>query len=128
MVYGFEFPSPPGSMEAGTTASLDLVITNKSPQRWDAAALSATDQPLSASYHWFRSDGRRVAQEGARTRITSDVAAGGTVTVALKVVVPLQPGMYVLQPDLVQERVAWFSDVAPAQGVPLKIEVAAAGE
>jgi len=61
-------------------------------------------------YHWKdAATGQTVVFEGVRTPLPQDVTPGGAVTVPAKIVAPPRSGRYVLQWDLVQEDVTWFS-------------------
>jgi SAM-dependent methyltransferase len=57
--------------------------------------------------------GRVVRDDIGRTLLPADVAAGGEVTVDVKLVVPssIAPGSYRLHFDLVDELICWFSDL-----------------
>jgi hypothetical protein len=59
-------------------------------------------------------EGRLITDRSGRTCLPEDVAPGGTAHVAFEIALPadLEPGRYLLQFDLVDELVCWFSDAS----------------
>lgn len=116
MAYGFAVATPPAKLRVGQTEPVTVTLRNTSASPWPAAHLTASEKPLRASYHWLDAAGKPVVRDGKRTPLTADIPAGGEVTVVLQVQAPDTPGKFFLQPDLVQEKVAWFSTKsAPAE-------------
>lgn len=101
--------SAPPVLRPGETGKVQIALKNTSSAAWPAASLAATTKPLCAAYHVFSSTGELLTWDGNRTPITSDVAPGGEVALALSVQAPSIPGRYIIRPDLVEENVAWFS-------------------
>jgi hypothetical protein len=50
-----------------------------------------------------------VIPDGGRTPLPRDVVPGMNIEVEQEIRAPLEPGLYVLELDLVRERVSWFS-------------------
>ena len=84
-------------------------VTNTGTVTWSAAGAN----PVHLGYHWLAPDGTVVVWDGARGNLPADLAPGQAAVVALPVASPPATGTYVLELDLVQEGVAWFS----SQGV-----------
>jgi hypothetical protein len=63
---------------------------------------------LNLAYHWLAPGGPTLVFDGRRTPLPGRVAAGESVSLEASIGVPVKPGDYVLELDLVQEGVAWF--------------------
>src|SRR5919198_1014601 len=64
---------------------------------------------LAAGDRWLKPDGTLVTDDG-RYGIGKDLKPGEETEVPLLVTAPKEPGDYLLEVDLVQEQVGWFSD------------------
>ena len=92
----------------GETLTIPVTLTNTSLRSWQANG----SQPIHLSYHLLRlyPDIRMGLQyEGERTALPNDVPAGQSITVPATVMTPAQDGDYLIEWDMVQEKVAWFS-------------------
>jgi O-antigen ligase len=108
------------ALRPGEARTTGVRVTNTGRLTWGA------DRLFHLSYHWYDTAGRKV-EDGRRTRLPRDVAPGETVALHAEVQAPAAPGSYVLAWDMVQERVAWFSDRAvPAAEVPAQVAEAPA--
>ncbi|MCU1382151.1 MAG: hypothetical protein JWL71_848 [Acidobacteria bacterium] len=105
--YGATVIAPPHlELATGQLARIPVTVTNTGRLPWDSHA----DPPMLLSYHWRPADGDRfVAFEGERTPFAAPVQPDATVTVAMRVRAPRQPGEYRLEWDVVQEGRLWFS-------------------
>jgi O-antigen ligase len=103
------------ALRPGEVRHTEVRVTNTGDLTWKAAEL------FHLSYHWYDSDGVKL-EDGRRTRLPADVASGETVVLRAELQAPPAEGRYLLGWDMVQERVAWFSDraVAPAV-VPVRV-------
>ena len=116
-------------LPAGSVTVVRFVVRNESLQLWPGKELETTDKALRLSYHILDQKGQVVTFEGLRTVIAVDVAPAAEVEVALQVKAPDTPGKYQLQPDVLQETVAWFGMTPPPkQNPPVAIEVTAAAK
>jgi hypothetical protein len=98
---------------AGTGVTIPIAIMNTGSATWDPAAQFAL------AYHITNASGT-VQWNGARTPLPAPVAPGQTVMINAQVTAPVQPGVYGVQFDLVQEGVTWFSGQSvPVAGVTL---------
>jgi LCP family protein required for cell wall assembly len=100
------------SMTQDTEYKFKIKVKNTGALEWNRNG----DKPVYLSYHWIDFNSREsVVFDGKRSIIPEDgVSIGDEVTFNLTVVSPSKPGEYILQIDLVQEGVTWFS----FQGVP----------
>jgi|PersoiStandDraft_1058852.scaffolds.fasta_scaffold14488_2 hypothetical protein len=81
-----------------------------------------SNRELAISYHWLdAADVKKVVSwDGMRTGVKEALAPGATLSAAVKIEAPAQPGKYVLALDMLRESVTWFS----AKGAPqLRVEV-----
>jgi phosphoglycerol transferase MdoB-like AlkP superfamily enzyme len=95
----------PRVLIGGSEASaVPLTLRNDGSARWDPAIGYAL------SYHWRTWRNRLVERDGTRTLLPHPVPPGGTVTLDAELGLPPRAGLYVLEWDMVQEHVAWFSE------------------
>jgi hypothetical protein len=96
-------------MACGEAYSLRVAINNRGGRILNSQATP----PVLLSYHWFPDalpGAKAVILDGFRTSIR--LVSGLNHCVAY-VAAPAEPGDYLLQLDLVEENVAWFSDKSP---------------
>ena len=84
--------------------TVPVIVRNDSTVLWPASA------HLRLGNHWRTVDRELLTVDDGRTPIEGDVAPGQEVRLELEVMAPAVPGPYVLEIDLVQENVNWFSD------------------
>jgi len=97
--------SMPKSAKAGTIIILPVKVKNLSNFTWPAKS----SNPVHLSYHWLDKDGKKaVVWDGVRTILPKDLAPGEELLLNPKIEVPKTIGNYILELDLVQEKIAWF--------------------
>jgi hypothetical protein len=99
----------PSSFKAATASKIKVRLRNASEVVWPAIG-RVDSNPLSLSYHWYDKNNAPVLWEGLRTALSKDLSPNEEVIVDADVMAPAQPGEYLLQFDVVRERVAWFTD------------------
>ena len=105
---GYTTTTTPGQVTIGASLDLRVTVVNYGPRTWAAAGAN----PVSLSYHIVGAHtGNTYVWDGARGKLPVDVPAFSTVTVPITVKMPAQTGDYVIEWDLVQEGIAWFSSV-----------------
>jgi len=102
----------PHRMPSGETAQYRVRVRNDASEKWSPQ--------MNISYRWVRRDGTVAVFDGLRTRVERPPAPGETLTAEVTVEANLPAGRYVLMIDVVEEGVAWFSDLGVA---PLKYDV-----
>jgi hypothetical protein len=111
------------SLRPAEVRATSVRVTNTGQMTWTAGGA------FHLAYHWYDTGGRKL-EDGRRTLLPRDVAPGEAVVLRAELQAPPAEGRYVLAWDMVQERVAWFSDrgVTPAT-VPVHVAagVVAAG-
>lgn len=104
------------SMRPGETIKLGVDVTNTSDVAWPE------DSSLRVGNHWRSRRGRMLVNDDGREPLLRPLAPGETVGVTLIAIAPTKPGRYVLELDLVQERVSWFADRgSPTTRVPVHV-------
>lgn len=94
------------TLGAGRIVRVPLLIRNTGRVTWRARG----EQSVAISYHWLDpATEDYLIWDGARTELPKDVARGASIDVNPWIIAPRKPGSYLLQWDMVQERVAWFS-------------------
>ncbi len=107
----------PPRMEAGASIQARCEISNLS----EAFLVSIPPNPVHVSYHWHSASGEVI--EGIRTVLPRAVQPQGVLPVQVRLNAPTKPGAYELRLSLVQEAVAWFDQLDPANGCILPVEV-----
>jgi hypothetical protein len=111
---------PPHAVEASAFATLTLRVTNRSDMVWrhDIPA----GRHICVGNHWLLEDGTTVVSDDARAFLPRRIEPGETVEMQLKVQAPAAPGRYLLEVDLVQEHICWFSQKgSPAARVAVTV-------
>jgi hypothetical protein len=110
-----ELPSVVG---AGARMDVEVRIENRS----GFAISSQKPNPVHFSYHWLGPDGSMALWDGQRSQIVPPLPARETLHYVVNIYAPTSPGVYELEPTIVQEGVRWFQNAEP--GARLSIEVA----
>jgi hypothetical protein len=98
----------PGNLDPRATLDVKLQIRNSGSQTWPATGQGA----VSVGFRWFTRDGKPVDMAGKdeRTPIGENVAFTEATSVVAKLVVPNNPGPYVIQWDMYRDGQGWFAD------------------
>lgn len=101
------------SAPASGLISVPIRLTNTGVRQWEASGAT----PFQLSYHLLSADGRQLQYDGPRSPLPQAVPPGQEIEVRAIVQTPPRPGEYLLEWDMVQEGVAWFSwkGAAPAR-------------
>lgn len=99
---------PSGGLTAGSAMTLRVEVNNLS--NVSRPALGATDgsYQINLGNHWLDRQGRTVVRDDVRVALPRDLGPHEEVELLLTVTAPKEPGGYLLELDMVQERVAWF--------------------
>ncbi len=114
---------PPERVAAGSTVTVRASLRNDGETPW----VSRGPVAVNLGYHWLDADGGSLFFEGKRTAFREEVAPADTVEVEIAVQAPDRPGRYVLELDLVRERISWFSNRG-AETYRLAVDVEAPAE
>jgi len=97
----------PQELAAGSWHEVTCRVENLGP----AFLVSAPPHPVHISYRWVPGT---EGEEGERTRLPQSIAPSTSAECYLGLRTPATPGVYELRVTLVQEGVAWFDDLDPA--------------
>jgi hypothetical protein len=108
-------PGAPAKLRAGQQERVQVKIKNASEVFWWARGGEQNERPdnkfyLAAGDRWLKPDGKLVTDMDGRHGLLKDLKPGEETEVPLLVTAPKEPGEYILEVDLVQEQVGWFSD------------------
>jgi hypothetical protein len=103
-------------MKVGQSVGVTVTVQNTSSQTWPAGGV------FHLSYHWFRG-GSQIVHDGTRTVFLTAVAPGGSGSVLANVMAPPTAGAAVLQWDMIQEGVTWFSDKGVPMSAPKNVNI-----
>ena len=106
---------PPVKLRTGQKENLRVKIKNASDVMWWARGGPINTRPdnkfyLAAGNRWLKSDGSLLTNMDGRYGIGKDLKPGEETEVPLAITAPKDPGEYILEVDLVQEQVSWFSE------------------
>jgi hypothetical protein len=126
-------PLSPQAMRTRVSADVDEVLPVRSMLRiparvtnaGTATLVSAPPNPVHVSYQWRDPASGELQLEGMRTTLAKPLAPGETAEVTLRLLTPWEPGEYRLAIMPVQELVAWFGDVDPANALELTVRAGA---
>jgi hypothetical protein len=108
-------------MHAGAGQDVPVRLTNRAASALDSSFPYRTQ----LGYRWLRDDGSAESEDTVRTPLPRALGPGETCAGTMRVVAPRAPGRYVLRLSVVQEGVAWFDDVDPANGTGVHVVVTA---
>jgi len=115
------FVDVPDTFHAQSRKTTILAVRNDSCRIFEPGNRWSRDANVRVSYRW-RADGTGVAaKEYPRTLLPHRLEPGASTLMFLVVECPSEPGRYLLQPDLIEEHMAWFSDHCRIE--PLEIVV-----
>jgi len=115
-----EINEPIPSPARGQSADIPVSVRNLSRQKW----LPGEQSGLCLASRWFREDGSAVA--GAVTGVLLERALGPNETCEMiaKVQAPNKTGQFILEIDMCEQGIAWFSDRG---SVPYRSNISVAG-
>jgi acyl-CoA synthetase (AMP-forming)/AMP-acid ligase II/acyl carrier protein len=109
-------PSKALELREGEHLRLAVELRNTSPVAWDPF----DDSGLMLGNHWLSGAGGMVIWSDGRTPLTQRLEPDARVPMTIDIMAPHQAGRYLLEIDLVEEGICWFSDLTLA---PLQIPV-----
>jgi hypothetical protein len=100
----------PAVVKAGSEFEVEVKARNLGDSPWPHKGGKEGENSVHFCYHWLDANGKMVSYDGKRTELSKDVTPTEEISVKAKAVAPEKPGEYIIEFDLVQERVSWFKD------------------
>jgi hypothetical protein len=103
---------PPTKLRVGQKQMIQVKVQNASDIPWKVRGCGEDNKLyIAAGNQWLKAEGEQlVTRMDGRHGLPSNLKPGDSVEVPLQITAPNEPGEYILEVDLVQEQVAWFSD------------------
>jgi lysozyme len=102
----------PETLTAGEQAEVVLTLKNEGARAWSPNTKLGTTMPRDRESPFVAPDW----ESPTRAVALSDVPSGETIELHFDLLAPSEPGQYVESFNLVEEAVAWFSDLPPGGG------------
>ena len=115
-----EAPDPPRAMSVNSRSVIKVTLQNLGT----GILASAPPNPVNLSYRWQPRD-NSPAEAGMRTHLERQIPPGHALSSQMQVQAPGTPGSYRLRITLVQEFVAWFDELDPANACSVDVVVGA---
>ncbi|MFM7181137.1 MAG: hypothetical protein ACKO2G_06700 [Verrucomicrobiales bacterium] len=112
----------PRWLRANRSVHLRVKVTNTSKQTW----LPGEGSGLHLGHRWLDETGRPGGDPGQSVALPCEVPPGQTIALKIKITAPAESGPRVLEIDMVDEGVAWFSEKQsqhPTKPLQLKINI-----
>jgi hypothetical protein len=104
--------------ERGSELRIPVAVTNASPETWAASDRSG----IALGNRWRDATGAMIESLDGRSPLPSELPPGSTVSMEIVVKTPMKPGEWILELDMVDEGIAWFSDHgSPLTTLPVKV-------
>ena len=106
---------PPAKLRTGQQEILKLHVKNTSDVFWWLRGGETNDRKdnkfyLAAASRWLDKDGKHTDEIEGHNGIPRDLKPGDEAQMTIHITAPKDPGEYILEVDMVQEGVTWFSD------------------
>ena len=105
---------PPVTLNPGERTRLSVIVKNISEGTWPAVGQDDGRYDVRLRHRWRALDGTQLKSaddfSAGSVRLPYDLEPGDTAGVSMEIAAPLTSGEFVLEIDVVQEQVSWFSD------------------
>jgi hypothetical protein len=103
-------PPPPQTVHAGEKITLTVKVKNGSESVWLAKGDEQGRHRMQLRNRWLEAGSEKlVTDQDGGTILPQNLLPGEEVELPITVTAPSQPGDYILDLDMVQEQVTWFS-------------------
>ncbi|HPQ70669.1 MAG TPA: radical SAM protein [bacterium] len=120
---GFAGHHLPEVLPPGKEYKLSVIVRNAGPFIWPGYDV-AGDHGVGLGYHLLDKRGRMLRfDNNPRAYLPRDLSPDETVELELSIHVPAEEGRYLIELDMVQERIGWFADAGgQTLRLPLRVE------
>lgn len=106
-------------VEAGQAITVPVAVRNASDHAWPSRGITR----VAIGHRWLDASGAAIDDQRRLTPFEDDVARGATVESEVEIQAPATPGRYILELDLLRQRVRWFSRHRGGEGHRLMVTV-----
>lgn len=107
----------PNYLDPGQEFEIKVKVKNNGFLLWGFSGQNRID----LGTHWINRDtGEMIIWDGNRGLLSKDVSHNEQIIINIKIKAPDNPGRYILQYDMVHERITWFSEKGV---IPLEVNV-----
>jgi hypothetical protein len=99
---------PPSALKPGAQCTLRVRVKNTSDLTWPAFHRPDDQHSIKLGNHWLHPDGATLVNDEGRAVLPHDVKPMDEIELSLTVTAPKEPGRYILEVDMAQERTGWF--------------------
>ena len=116
-------PNPPGRMRPGQKQVVQVNVKNISPDNWPALGAEDARFAITLRNRWLSSDEKKVITDAdGGASLPHDLMPASSTDMNITITAPAEPGQYLLEFDMVQERISWFREKG-SQPTRLKVKV-----
>jgi 4-amino-4-deoxy-L-arabinose transferase-like glycosyltransferase len=98
----------PVTANAGEELKIKVHVINRGDVVWAGCERSAGPLQVALGGRWLNPAGQTISKEEGRTPLPADIGPSQATDLIWTIDAPSQPGEYLLELDLLQEKVAWF--------------------
>ncbi len=114
---------PPTRLRTNEQVTVRVLVKNVSDSRWLARERGNSPYQVSLGNHWLDREGKIVVNDDGRGPLLRDLNPGKLMEVLFTVNAPQLAGDYLLEMDMLQEGVSWFSSKGSSTvRVPVSVE------
>jgi 4-amino-4-deoxy-L-arabinose transferase-like glycosyltransferase len=101
-------PDLPAEVHAGEKLGIKVHVVNRGDAVWAGCERNAGPLQISLGGRWLDPSGQAISKDEGRTPLPADIAPAQAADLQWTIDAPNQPGEYLLELDMLQEKVAWF--------------------
>ena len=114
---------PPTRLRTNEQVTVRVLVKNVSDSQWLARERGNSPYQVSLGNHWLDREGKIVVNDDGRGPLLRDLNPGELMEVLFTVNAPRLAGDYLLEMDMLQEGVSWFSSKGSSTvRVPVSVE------
>lgn len=111
------------SAKPGSKIVIPVKVKNLSDTTWPSFTESSGKYHIDLGNHWLNESGKIIVNDDGREPLPHNLHPLEEVQLALTITIPVEPGNYMIELDMVHEQVAWFKDKgSQVTRIPIKVE------
>lgn len=109
--------------KSGSKIAIQVKVKNISDITWPSFTESGGKYHIDLGNHWWNESGEIIVNDDGREPLPNNLHPMKEVQLSLSITIPVEPGNYILELDMVHEQVAWFKDKgSQTTKLPIKVE------